>query len=134
MIHRCGDHAWPSVAMDRYKDEPGTWMQVTRRVLVDSEQTQFQVRYFEVEAGGYTSFERHQHEHAVVVLRGRGTVRLGDQVDEIQPGDVVHVASNVPHQFSNPFDELFGILCIVDRDRDRPVLLDPPAASQSSNS
>jgi len=116
-------------------------MQVTRRVLVDSEQTQFQVRYFEVEAGGYTSFERHQHEHAVVVLRGRGTVRLGDRVDEIQPGDVVHVASNVPHQFSNPFDEPFGILCIVDRilcivdrDRDRPVLLDPPGEPESSNS
>ena len=31
-----------------------------------------QLRYFEVAPGGWTTLERHEHVHAVMVIRGKG--------------------------------------------------------------
>lgn len=132
-IERSEAFAYPDVAMTSYKDEPGTWVAVTRRVLASGSSTTFETRYFEVAPGGYTSFERHGHEHVVVVLRGQGRVRLGDDWSEIGPGDVVNVRSHTPHQFVNSGDEPFGIVCVVDRERDRPVLLDTQGAPRPSD-
>jgi quercetin dioxygenase-like cupin family protein len=88
------------------------------------ESTRFHVRYFEIAPGGFTSLERHQHEHVVVVLRGRGHVQLGGQVHVVGYGDTVYVAPQESHQFRNASaDEPFGFLCIVDAERDGPVLL-----------
>lgn len=112
----------------RYKDLPGSYMRVTRHNLFKSESSAFEGRCFEVEPRGYTSFERHGHEHFVVVLAGRGRVRLGDEWSEIGPFDVVTVGPMVPHQFANPNDEPLSILCIVDRERDRPELISESAA------
>jgi quercetin dioxygenase-like cupin family protein len=81
------------------------------------------VRYFEVGPGGYTTHERHEHQHVVIALRGEGEVRLGGEWLPLRFGDVVFVASNDPHQFRALGDEPFGFLCIVDAERDRPVPL-----------
>lgn len=124
MIHRFADYSWTETDQTEYKDEPGTWMSVTRRVLGPKLGAGFEVRYFEVAPGGYTSYERHRHEHCVMVVRGSGKVRLGNEWNALGPLDVVTVAPEMPHQFRNDSDEPFGIVCIVDRDRDRPVLLD----------
>lgn len=132
MILRSDSFAYPEVEMTTYKDEPGTWVAVTRRVLHPESATKFETRYFELAPGGYTSFEKHAHEHVVVVLRGSGRVRLGDEWTELQSGDSVHVSEMTPHQFINPSEEPFGILCVVDRDRDRPVLLRTDGTPRSS--
>jgi quercetin dioxygenase-like cupin family protein len=89
--------------------------------LCEGGSTRFETRYFELGPGGYTTHEVHKHEHVVVVLRGHGRVLLDGEWSEIGPGDAVRVVSGTPHQFRNDRDEPFGILCIVDRDRDRPV-------------
>jgi quercetin dioxygenase-like cupin family protein len=63
----------------------------------------------------------------VVVLRGRGRVRFGGTEHDLGYGDTVYVAPQEPHQFRNrSADEPFGFLCIVDAQRDRPVLLGLP--------
>jgi quercetin dioxygenase-like cupin family protein len=85
------------------------------------EKTNFQVRYFEIAPAGFTTLEHHRHEHAVVVLRGRGEVRLGDAWHEVGFGDVVYVAPDEVHQLRNPGAEPFGFLCMVDAERDRPA-------------
>ncbi|MBX3118421.1 MAG: cupin domain-containing protein [Fimbriimonadaceae bacterium] len=123
--------------MQTYKDEPGTWVGVTRRNLSEAADAQFEVRYFEIAPDGYTSFEKHEHEHCVIVLRGIGEVRLGDNWTQVTEQDVVRVSGGEPHQFRNRNREPFGILCIVNRERDRPVLLedgskDSIAVSESS--
>lgn len=130
-IVRSEGHTYPGVEVTTYKDEPGTWVAVTRRVLAEGSDTEFETRYFEVAPAGYTSFERHEHEHVVIVQRGRGRVRLNDGWSEIGPGDIVHVASHTPHQFVNAGDEPFGIVCIVDRERDRPTLLENDGAARA---
>ena len=114
---------FPGVEVTTYKDEPGTWVGVTRRVLADASATKFETRFFDRAPGGYTSYERHAHEHVVIVLTGKGTVRLGDTVHTISAGDVVHTGPNEPHQFLADAGEGLGIVCTVDRERDKPVLL-----------
>ncbi|MFS8638752.1 MAG: cupin domain-containing protein [Gemmatimonadota bacterium] len=102
-------------------DDVASFRGITRRVLASPAPAAFDVRYFEIERDGYSAFERHAHVHVVVCFRGRGRVRLGDEVHEVGYGDVVYVAPDEPHQFLNPYNEPFGFLCIVDRERDRPV-------------
>ena len=66
----------------------------------------------------------HQHEHVVVVLRGAGSVRLGKKQHDLSFGDTVYVAPGEHHQFKNGSEtEPFGFLCMVDAERDRPVVI-----------
>jgi mannose-6-phosphate isomerase-like protein (cupin superfamily) len=57
-----------------------------------------------------------------VVIRGEGEVVLADRVERIGLRDVIYVAPGTFHQFHATGDEPLGFLCIVDRERDRPVL------------
>jgi quercetin dioxygenase-like cupin family protein len=131
-IHRSAEFQYPSTDLTSYKDEPGTWVAVTRRILNSDGASKFEARYFEIAPGGYTSFEKHVHEHFVVVLRGEGQVRLGNEWSDIAHGDTVLVQELTPHQFRNPGEEPFGILCVVDRERDRPILLDSEGTPRTS--
>ncbi len=85
------------------------------------EKTHFQLRYFEIAPGGFTTRERHHHEHAVVVLRGTGEVYLADGWHHVGFGDTVYVAPDEVHQLRNSGSEPFGFLCVVDSERDGPV-------------
>lgn len=123
--------AWEGVASTAYKDAAVHHCGVLRKALAGTtgEQTSFHVRYFEIAPGGFSSRERHQHEHVVMVLRGQGEVELGNLVKPLRFGDVVYVAPNEVHQFRNLAGaEPLGFLCIVDAQRDRPVLAEGPVA------
>jgi len=132
MIHKSQNKTWPSVELTEYKNEPGTWQDVNRRVLFSSPGSQFETRYFELAPGGYSSHEKHRHEHCVVVLRGEGAVLLDNEWHSVSEGDVVHVSPHQAHQFQNPTSEPFGILCIVDRERDVPQHLGNQPAHETS--
>ena len=123
MISRRTETGWEDTSIQTYKEDPGQWMKTTRQNLFPDSNTSFEVRYFEIAPGGSTSYERHQHEHCVVVINGNGEVFLSGIWELIQTGDTVHIPSLAPHQFRNRSNEPFGILCIVDRERDRPELL-----------
>ncbi len=117
--------AWKEAPASAYKERGEGYCGMTRHVLLSAsagdEALSFDVRYFEVEPGGYSSLERHEHPHAVVVVRGRGSVILDDQVTDLRPLDCVYVAPGTLHQFRAAEQEALGFLCIVDRERDRPV-------------
>ena len=84
----------------------------------------FEVRCFDLAPGAQTSLERHDHAHSVVVIGGRGRVRLADSVEPIAPYDAVYVAPQEVHRFSADGGEPLRFICIVDRERDRPVLME----------
>lgn len=100
---------------------PLAWSGVERFVLVGGrdEPTAFQLRYFEIAAGGYSSLEQHLHAHAVLVLRGRGRVLIGDTEHRVGALDFIFIPPGMPHQF-RAGKEPFGFLCPVDAVRDRP--------------
>jgi ribulose-bisphosphate carboxylase large chain len=114
---------WDGAPAEPYKAAADHWCGVARTPLAveRGEQTAFHVRYFEIAPGGFSSLEHHRHEHVVVVLRGRGEVRLGDEVHQLGFGDVVYVAPDEVHQFRNRAGEPFGFLCMVDARRDTPT-------------
>jgi quercetin dioxygenase-like cupin family protein len=120
-----GDGGWTGISRSPYKrDEDGPFRGVTRCLLASPDGANFDLRYFELEPGGHTTLEQHQHVHVVVGLRGRGRVRIGADAHAIASGDVVQIGSQTVHQLSNDSAEPFGFLCIVDRERDRPVPLE----------
>lgn len=128
------NYQWEGISRRDYKDDTSTYKGVHRYTLLgerEDEQTlNFQTRYFEVEAGGYTSFEYHRHPHSVIVIRGSGTVILGNSLIDIGLHDVIFVAPDTLHQFHADKGESLGFLCVVDRYRDRPNLPDSDKADK----
>ncbi len=124
-VIKCADFRWEGVTIASYKPDPTLFRDVTRQTLVGEgageEHSPIVTRYFEVQPGGYSTLERHDHRHTVVVVRGRGTVRLGGEAHAIEPFDVVYVAPGTVHQFRAVGSEPLGFLCVVERERDRPV-------------
>ena len=118
--------AWAGVEVRRYKEAAEHHRGVARHELLGEAAATmgFNVRYFEVDPGGYSSLERHEHGHAVVVLTGHGTVRLGAVTEPIGPMDFVYVAPWETHRFNAADDGPLGFLCVVDRERDRPQIVD----------
>ena len=118
-----GDFHWQDVDVLAYKqDAAAPFKDVTRQVLFDSRDPPAQLRYFEVAPGGYTTLERHEHVHAVMVIRGRGQCLVGDRAYEIATHDLVDVPPMTWHQFHAAADEPLGFLCLVPSARDRPQL------------
>jgi len=118
-----GDFHWQGVDVLRYKqDGAAPFKDVTRQVLFDHSDPPAQLRYFEVAPGGFTTLERHQHVHAVMVIRGRGQCLVGDRAHDIATHDLVSVPPMTWHQFRAAGDEPLGFLCLVARERDRPQL------------
>jgi quercetin dioxygenase-like cupin family protein len=91
-------------------------------VLFDHVGLVSQLRYFEVEPGGHSTLERHQHVHGVMVINGRGSCLVGDTVHRLGHHDLVTVPAMTWHQFRAADDEPLGFLCLVDVERDRPQL------------
>jgi quercetin dioxygenase-like cupin family protein len=84
-----------------------------------------ELRYFEVAAGGHTTLERHQHVHAVLILRGHGQALVGHDVVTYGPNDLITVPPMTWHQFRAASDGPMGFLCMVDAVRDKPQLPTP---------
>ncbi len=95
---------------------------VTRVELIGKtgEATAFDLRYFQIEPGGFTSLEKHAHTHTVIGVRGEGILRNGDKQFSLKELDVAYVPPLAVHQLRNETSQPFGFFCIVDRNRDRP--------------
>lgn len=128
LIRHLGGFEWEGVPVEAYKETTETWKGISRRELAGTrgESTRFHVRYFEIRPGGFSTLEKHDHEHVVYVVRGRGEARTGCFAYRVAPGDVVYVAPGDPHQFLCPdgAEQPFGFLCIVNAERDRPTPVD----------
>jgi S-methyl-1-thioxylulose 5-phosphate methylthiotransferase len=126
-----GDFRWERVDVLAYKqDGAAPFKDVTRQVLFESGDLPAQLRYFEVGPGGHTTLERHNHVHAVMVIRGKGRCLVGDKAYDIGERDLVSVPPMTWHQFQAAADQPLGFLCLVASDRDRPQLPSPDEASR----
>ncbi|MGH7041394.1 MAG: cupin domain-containing protein, partial [Acetobacteraceae bacterium] len=86
-----------------------------------------ELRYFEMEPGGHSTLERHEHVHAVMILRGEGHCLLGEAVRVVKPFDLISIPSWTWHQFRAKQGEALGFLCMVNATRDKPQLPDAAA-------
>ena len=118
------DFEWKSRPSSPYKDASDDSFRGVRRVeLVGKygERTNTDLRYFEIEPGGYSSREHHQHTHVVIGARGQGVLVIGNQRMILNKDDVAWIEPQEVHQLHNETDEPFGFYCIVDHERDRPI-------------
>jgi quercetin dioxygenase-like cupin family protein len=117
------DFRWADVALRHYKDENSApFKTVSRQVLFSDPKLAGELRYFEVAPDGYSTLERHDHMHAVMILRGAGKVLVGDEVHEVKTHDLIAIPSWTWHQFRPAPGEKLGFLCLVNAERDRPQL------------
>ena len=122
------DFRWADVTLRQYKDEDAApFKTVSRQVLFSDPKLAGELRYFEVAPDGYSTLERHDHMHAVMILRGAGKVLVGDKVHDVKTHDLITIPSWTWHQFRPAPGEKLGFLCLVNAERDRPQL---PAAEQ----
>ena len=120
-IRSGSDFRWKDVRVEPYKEQGNAFRDVSRQLLFGPDQgLSADLRYFEVGPGGHTTLERHEHAHAVVVLRGRGRVLVHPEIRDVEPYDLVHVPPLTWHQFRAAAGEPLGFLCLVDAGRDRP--------------
>jgi len=118
-----GDYRWDGVEQLPYKeDDRALFKSITRQVLFSDSALHGELRYFEVAAGGFSTLERHEHMHAVLILRGRGHCLIGGEVKALETRDLVTVPPLTWHQFRATKDEPLGFLCMVNALRDKPQL------------
>ena len=118
-----GDFRWDGVAHQPYKqDGEAPFKDISRQTLFHDDALACELRYFEMDTNGYSTLERHEHAHAVMILRGHGHCLLGDEVVTVKPFDLVTIPSWTWHQFRATQGEPLGFLCMVNQERDRPQL------------
>ena len=104
------------------QDDRALFKSITRQVLFADPQLHAELRYFEIEPGGYSTLERHEHVHAVLILRGHGHCLVGKEVRAVELRDLITVPPLTWHQFRASADEPLGFLCMVNAVRDKPQL------------
>ena len=124
-IHRQAkdDYRWQGVDLLPYKEDGRALFQsITRQVLFSEPEMAGELRYFEMAPGGYSTLERHEHMHAVVIFRGRGHCLVGRDVRSVEFKDLITIPPWTWHQFRATRDEPLGFLCMVNANRDKPQL------------
>ena len=117
---------WQDIETKIYKEASGTsFKNIVKRDLIDKQwpDVDFEVRYFEISNDGYSSLEKHEHPHVVIIGRGKGKVIVGDEIFEAKPFDIFYIAPNQEHQLIQTTKEPFGFFCMVADERDKPRLL-----------
>ncbi len=118
-----GGFRWADVELHAYKEEGSApFKDITRQTLFKGDNLAGELRYFEVAPGGHSTLERHEHVHAVMILRGQGRCLVGNEIREVATLDLVSIPPMTWHQFRTGPDEPLGFLCMVDAQRDRPQL------------
>ncbi|PKM78365.1 MAG: cupin domain-containing protein [Firmicutes bacterium HGW-Firmicutes-15] len=123
LIQHLENYQWENVPVLTYKDEGNHYKNITRRVLCEGLiDVPCQLRYFEIAPEGHSTLEHHQHAHLVIVFRGEGEVLLGEKIYPVQEKDVITIPAHTWHQFRATKGSTFGFLCMVNIERDKPIL------------
>jgi quercetin dioxygenase-like cupin family protein len=111
-----GGWSWDGVPLQDYgAARPG--VSVQRFISRRDNSNNLELRYFELQPGAHTNWEQHNYEHAVLILRGHGMVRLGEAFFPINFGDAVFVPADEVHEFIAADDDYLGIMCtVLDKD------------------
>jgi len=65
----------------------------------------------ELEPGGHTPDHKHDDKERLVVIAGNGTVKLGEELTDIEKDDFLEFQANEHHQIMNASNEILTIMC-----------------------
>jgi len=66
--------------------------------------------WIELEPGGYTPDHKHDDKERIVIMSGKGIIKLGDLRKEIKPNDFIEIAHE-DHQLINTGNDLLSFVC-----------------------
>lgn len=116
---------WQAVEPLAYKPEGSApFRDISRQLLFRTDGLGCELRYFEIAPGGHSTLERHEHEHAVMILTGAGHGLVGERVLPVAVHDLLFIPAHTWHQFCAGENAPLGFLCMVNVERDRPQLPD----------
>jgi mannose-6-phosphate isomerase-like protein (cupin superfamily) len=117
------DFAWEGLERLPYKETgDAPFKAISRQTLFSDPRLSGELRYFEIEPGGFSTLERHAHMHGVMILRGGGQCLVGAKIYALSPYDLVTIEPWTWHQFRAGREEPLGFLCLVNSERDKPQL------------
>ncbi len=97
---------------------------VTKKVLISlDEAPNFAMRCFIIQPGGSMPNHTNRVEHEQYVLGGHAKIGIGDQIYEVQKGDIIFIPAEIPHWYTNIGEEPFEFLCLVPNKPDTTTLL-----------
>ena len=127
-IIRKSDTGWEGITPKEYKTAGTNFKDVSRHSLLgegeNEHELNMQTRVFRVKEGGYSSLEYHRHPHSVMIIEGKGSMVLGDEVHDLNTFDTVYISPETLHQFHADKGAPLSFLCVVDRYRDKPSVPD----------
>jgi len=89
-------------------------VKTTIQVLISSDEApNFAMRRIVMGVGGSMPLHTNTVEHEQLVLSGRGKVRLGDEIHEVEKDNVLYIPAGLPHSYETIGDEPFVFLCSV---------------------
>jgi len=88
----------------------GVWI---RWLFRGGEARAFAFRVFRVEPGAVIPAHRHPWEHGILVLQGRGVVRIGKARYVVGEGSFLLIPANAEHEYVNVYDEDWVFLCVI---------------------
>ncbi len=94
----------------------GVWIQwlLSKEIGVPT----FEMRYFTVEPGKATPYHKHEWEHEIFFVNGKGKLRTEFGDFELTPGTAAYVPPNILHQFENIGDEPMNFICVIPKRKD----------------
>lgn len=66
--------------------------------------------WIELEPDGYTPDHKHADKERIVIMAGKGVIKLGDRREEIKPDDFIEI-SDEDHQLINTGNDLLAFVC-----------------------
>ena len=98
-----GAYRWADLPVKDYPAAGTRSQGMTKQVLFDADEHLLsELRYFEAEPGGYSALERHDHIHAVLILRGHGKVLMGDHIEDVAQYDTLYIHPRRGTSFTPP--------------------------------
>lgn len=98
---------------------------VTKKILISPENApNFAMRCFTIQPGGRMPNHTNRVEHEQYVLGGRAKIGIGNEVFEVQKGDIIFIPAEVPHWYTNIGEEPFEFLCLVPNKQDSTTILE----------
>ena len=112
-------------AIERQQVAAGRAVEMQVLIGPDDGAPNFSMRRFIMGEGGGMPRHTNEVEHEQYVLGGRARISIGDEVVEVETGDVVFIPAREPHSYE-VLEAPFEFLCLVPNGEDCVRLVEEP--------
>jgi mannose-6-phosphate isomerase-like protein (cupin superfamily) len=93
---------------------PGIGFEFSESLIDKDYTTVYSVQLSKIGPGGMSKLHRDPYNHAFYIIAGTGTVRIGKETFDVEPGAIVKIPKEIPHGFNNTGTEDLEFVVIYD--------------------